>query len=159
MKDRRDDETDRSQRERDDESARCGAVETLFFVFSAAQQNGEAEHEQHVADDRSGDGSFHHIGQTFGKGDAGDDQLRGVSESGVEQSSQAFPDAGGERFGGAPDPARDWNDADSGANEKRSRTDAPGPKAQKDRERNKDKKPVEREFEFQRSGNFATCLS
>ena len=37
MKDRRDDETDRGQRERDDGSARCGAVETLFFVFSAAE--------------------------------------------------------------------------------------------------------------------------
>jgi len=159
MKDRRDDETDRGQRERDDESARCGAVETLFFVFSAAEQNGEAEHEQHVTDDRSRNGGFHHIGQTFGKGDAGDDQLRGVSESGVEQSSQAFPDAGGERFGGAPDPARDRNDAESGANEERSRTDASGPEAQKDRERNKDKKPVEGRFDFQKSRNFATCLS
>ena len=36
MKDRRDDETNRGQRERDDGSARCGAVETLFFIFSAA---------------------------------------------------------------------------------------------------------------------------
>jgi hypothetical protein len=35
MKDRRDDETDRGQRQRDDGSARRGAVETLFFVFSA----------------------------------------------------------------------------------------------------------------------------
>ena len=159
MKDRRDDQTDRGQRQRDDESARCGAVETLFFVFSAAGKNGEAKHQQHVTDDRSGNGGFHHIDQPFGKSDAGDDQLRGVSESGVEQSSQAFPDARGERFGGAPDPARDWNDAESGANEQRSRTDAPGPEAQKDRERNEDKKPVERRFEFQKSQNFATCFS
>src|SRR4029453_4210887 len=114
-----------------------GAVEILFFVFSAAEKNGEAEHKQHVADDRSGNGSFHYIGQAFGKRDAGDDQLCGVSESGIEQSAQAFPDAGGERFGGAPDPARDWNDAESGANEERSRTDASGPEAQKDRDRNK----------------------
>ena len=85
--------------------------------------------------------------------------LRGVSESGVEQSSQAFPDAGGERFSGAPDPARDRNDAESGANEKRRRTDAPGPEAQKDRDRNEDKKPVEGRFKFQKSWNFATCLS
>ena len=159
MKDRWDDETNRGERERDDESARCGAVEPLFFIFSAAEQNGEAEHEQHVTDDRSCNGSFHHIGQTFGKGDAGDDQLRGVSESGVEQSSQAFPDAGGERFGGAPDPARDRNDAERGANKERSRTDASRPEAQKNRERNEDKKPVEGGFEFQRSGNFATCIS
>src|SRR6185437_7666506 len=63
-----------------------------------------------------------------------------------------------ERFGGAADPARDWNDADGGANEERSRTNASWPESQKDREWNKDKKPVERGFEFQRSGNFATCL-
>src|SRR5438093_5100466 len=37
VKDRRDDETDRGQRERDGGSARCGAVETLFFIFSAAE--------------------------------------------------------------------------------------------------------------------------
>ena len=159
MKDRRDDETDRGERERDDRSARCGFVETLFFIFSAAEKNGEPEYQQHVTDDRSGNGGFHHIDETFGKGDACDDQLRGVSESGVEQSSQAFPNAGGERFGGASDPARDRNDAESGANEERSRTDASGPEAQKDRERNKDKKPVEGRFEFQRSVNFATYLS
>src|SRR6266480_1772738 len=64
-----------------------------------------------------------------------------------------------ERFAGAPDPARDRNDAESGANEERSRTDASGPEAQKDRERNKDKKPVEGRFDFQKSGNFATCFS
>src|SRR6516165_8604992 len=53
MKDRWDDQADRSQRERGDGSARCGAVESLFFVFSAAEQNREAEHQQHVTDDRS----------------------------------------------------------------------------------------------------------
>src|SRR2546430_7359002 len=159
MKDRRDDETNRGQRERGNGSGSCGAVETLFFVFSAAEYNREAEHQQHVTDDRSRNGGFHHIDQPFGKGDAGDDQLRGVSESGVEQSSQALPDAGGQRFGGVSDPARDRIDAESGANEERSGTDAPGPEAQKDPERNEDKKPVEGRFEFQKSGNFATCLS
>ena len=69
------------------------------------------------------------------------------------------PDSDRERFGGAPDPARDRNDAESGANEERSGTDASGPEAQKYRQRNKDKKPVEGGFEFQKSENFATCLS
>jgi hypothetical protein len=158
MKDRRDDQADRSQRQRDDGSARCGTVETLLFIFSAAEQNGEAEHQQHVTDDRSGNGGFHHIDQPFGKSDTGDDQFRGVSEGGVEQSAQAFPDAGGERFGGAADPARDRNNAESGANEKRSRVGASGPQTQKDRERNEDKKPVEGGFEFQNSGNFASWI-
>ncbi|HEY4258100.1 MAG TPA: hypothetical protein VGM66_12870, partial [Candidatus Udaeobacter sp.] len=36
--------------------------------------------------------------------------------------------------------------------EERSRTDATGPKAQKDRERNEDKKPVEGRFKFQSLG-------
>ena len=159
MKNRRDNETNRSQRERGHGSRRSGAVETLFFISGAAQYNREPEHQQHVTDDRSRKGGFHHIGQTFGKRYAGDDQLRSVSESGVEQSAQAFPDSGGKRFGGASDPARDRNDTESGANKERSRTDAPGPEAQKNRQRNEDKKPVEGRFEFQKSENFATCLS
>ena len=36
MKDRRDDQANRSQRERDGPGARRGAVKTLFFIFSAA---------------------------------------------------------------------------------------------------------------------------
>jgi hypothetical protein len=159
MKDCRDDETDRSQRERDHRSGSCSAVETLFFIFRAAHYNGEAEHQKHITDDRSGNGGFHHIGQTFGKSDTGDDQLRGVSERSVKQSSQAFPDASRESFGSAPDPARDRNDAESRASEERSRIGASWPEAEKDREQNEDKKPVEGGSEFQRSGNFATCLS
>jgi len=70
-----------------------------------------------------------------------------------------LPDAGGERFGGAPDPACDRNNTESGANEERSWTDASGPEAQKDRDRNKNEKPVEGRFDFQKSGNFASCIS
>ena len=99
------------------------------------------------------------MGQTFGKSYAGDNQLRSVSESGIKQCPQTLSHASGERFGGASDPARDRNDAESGTNEERSGTDAPGPEAQKNRQRNEDKKPVERRFEFQKSENFATCLS
>jgi len=99
------------------------------------------------------------MGQTFGKSYAGDNQLRSVSESGIEQCPQTLSHASGERFGGASDPARDWNDAESGTNEERSGADAPGPEAQNNRQRNENKKPVERGFEFQKSENFATCLS
>ena len=112
-------------------------------MFDAAEKNGEAEHKQHVADDRSGNGGFDHIGQTFGKRDAGDDQLGGITESGVEQSAQAFSDADGECLGGAPDPARDRNDPERGTNKERSRAATSGPEAQQDREQNEDKKPVE----------------
>ena len=99
------------------------------------------------------------MGQTFGKSYAGDNQLRSVSESGIKQCPQTLSHASGERFGGASDPARDRNDAESGTNEERSGTDASGPEAQKNRQRNEDKKPVEGRFEFQKSENFATCLS
>ncbi len=37
MKDRRNDQADRGQRERNDGSARCAAAKTLFLVFSAAE--------------------------------------------------------------------------------------------------------------------------
>jgi len=84
MKDRRNDQANRSQRQRDGPGACCGAVKTLFFVFSPAAHNGKTEHQQHVTDDRSGKRGFYYIGQTFGKRYASDDELRGVSESGVE---------------------------------------------------------------------------
>ena len=77
----------------------------------------------------------------------------------LSNTAQTFPDAGGECFGSAPDPARDRNDAESGTNKERSRTTTSWPEAQQDRERNEDEKPVEGRFEFQKSGNFATCLS
>jgi len=131
----------------------------MMRPIAASESEMTEVHQQDVTDDRSCNGGFHHIGQTFGQCDAGDDQLRGVSESGVEQSSQAFPDAEGERFGGAPDPARDRDDAKSRGNEERSRTDASGPEAQQDSQRNEDQKPVEGRFEFQKSWNFATCFS
>ena len=99
------------------------------------------------------------MGQTFGKSYAGDNQLRSVSESGIKQCPQTLSHASGERFGGASDPARDWNDAESRTNEESSGADAPGPEAQNNRQRNENKKPVERGFEFQKSENFATCLS
>ena len=149
VKDRRDDQADRGQRERDSRSARCAAAKMQFFVFGAAEEDGQTEHKQHVTNDRARKRGFHHTGQTLGKGDAGDNQLRGVSKGGVEQSSQALPDASRQSFGRAPDPARQRNDAESRANEKRCRTDPPWPEAQKDRHRNKDKKPVEGRFEFQ----------
>src|SRR5689334_20736640 len=111
MKNRRDNKTDRGQRERDNGSARCGAAKTLFFIFSAAEENREPERQLKVNDNKSDDGSFLHRGQAFGKGDTADDQLRGISECGIEQSSQSLPNAAGKRFGGAPDPARNRKDA------------------------------------------------
>src|ERR1043166_2188432 len=101
MKERRDNESNRGQRERDGGSARSGAIEILFFILNPAEEDGETENEQDVANDRSGYRGFHHISQAFGERDAGDDQLGGISESGVEQSAQTFPDTGGKRFGGA----------------------------------------------------------
>ena len=77
----------------------------------------------------------------------------------IEQCSQALSHAGGERFRGASDPARDRNDAESGTNEERSGTDAPGREAQKNRQRDEDKKPVEGRFEFQKCEKFATWIS
>ena len=84
MKDGRDDEGDRGERKRDDGGARAGLVEALFLVLRPAEQDGETEHEQDVADDRAGDRRFDHADVAFVKRDAGDDQLGGVPESGVQ---------------------------------------------------------------------------
>ena len=84
VKHRWDDQADRGQRERNDGGAGGRAIKTLFLIFRAAQDNGKAEHEQDVADDRAGNGSFHHAGQAFGERDPRDDQLGRVSEGGVQ---------------------------------------------------------------------------
>ena len=89
-----------------------------------------------------------------GKGDTGDDQLRGVSESGVEQSSQAFPDAAAATRWHADQPA-------IGMIPRAEQTKSaggliPAARRRKHRERNEDKEPVEDGLSFE-SRNFATC--
>src|SRR5581483_1324148 len=125
-----------------DKSARRGAVEPLFLIFGAAKQNGKTKHEQYVADDGAGNGCFDHVDQSLGKSDASDDQLGGVSKSGVEQSAQALTNSSGQFLRGTPDPARNGNDPKSGANEQRDRILFSQAESQKDRDRNKDEKPV-----------------
>ena len=79
------------ERERDDGRARRRTIEALLFVSRSAGQNGEAQDQQNVADDRTGDGGLHHAGEAFRQGDAGDDQLGRVAEGGVEQSAEPSP--------------------------------------------------------------------
>ena len=132
MKDCWNDETNRGQRERDARSCvaavrlkRC----SLYLVPPNRMERPSTSSTLPMIDPVRE--AFTTLVETFGKSDAGDDQLRGVSESGIEQCPQTLSHAGGERFGGASDPARDRNDAESGTNEERSGTDAPGPEAQK----------------------------
>ena len=147
MEDRRNNEGDGGERERDAGGARPGLVEALFLVLRSAQQDGETEHEQDVSNDRAGDRRLDHADVALVKRDAGDDQLGRVPEGGVQQSAEPFAHARRQRFGRAPDPARDGNNGDGRANEERRRIREPRPEAKDKRDRDKNEKPVQRRFQ------------
>ncbi len=55
----------------------------LLGVAEPAEEDGEPEHEEDVAQDRAGDRGLHHLDVAGGEGHRGDDQLGGVAEGGV----------------------------------------------------------------------------
>lgn len=75
--------------------------------------------------------------------DAGDDQLGRITESGVQQRAHTFPDARGESFGSAADPACYWNDSQSCANEECRLVGPARPEAKRDGGQNEDEEPIE----------------
>ncbi len=99
-------------------------VEFLYTVAGSAGRHGKAEDEQQVADDRTGDGGLDQFEQTGLHGGNGDDQLRGVTERGIEQGAQARVGMGGQVFGGFTDQRGKRNDAQRGEGKDRNRRPA-----------------------------------
>jgi len=115
-------------------------------VLGSADQNGQAENEQNVPDDRSRNRSLNHAGKSLGQCDAGNNELRGIPESRVQQSAQPFAYSRRELFGGAANPTGHGNDCDSRTNEKRRWIRETGPKAKDERNRDEKQEPVQRRF-------------
>ena len=123
-------------------------IEALFLVLRPAQQDGETEHEQDVADDRAGDRRFDHAGEAFVKRDAGDDQFGGVTESGVKNPPSPSPTRAASAS--VARPIQPATGIIAMAEQMKSAVGvAPGPKAETEGDRDEDEQPVERRFEFQ----------
>ena len=118
VKNRRNDQPDGGQAERRGGNARGRLVERLAVKAHPAGQNGGAEHQENVADDRAGDGGFDHTGQALGQSHQRDDQLGGIAEGGVEQPADAMAGAGTQMLGSPAHPAGQRNDRDARDDEK-----------------------------------------
>ena len=94
-----------------------GAVEPLHAVLQAAEQQAGPHHQQHVADDRTGDGRLHQIQQAGLNGEDRDDQLRGVAEGGVQQPTQPRPGVDGQLLGRVAQDAGHRNHRQGGGDE------------------------------------------
>ena len=102
-------ERDRGHRQRRGLGARSRHVEVLVFVLESPGENGGAEHEEEVADDATRERGLHHGIETLTQGHAGDDQLGGIAEGGVEQAAGAFAGVARELIGGAAQPSGERN--------------------------------------------------
>ena len=72
-------------------------------MLQAADECRRAEHQQHVADDRAGQGGLDEIGQAFAQRQRADDQFGGVAERRVEQAADAAAEPFGEHARRAAD--------------------------------------------------------
>ena len=77
------------------------AVELLRAVLEAADDAGQPEDEQQVADDAAGDRGLDDRGVMRAQRGDGDDQFGGVAERGVEEAAERRSGALGEVVGGA----------------------------------------------------------
>jgi hypothetical protein len=123
---------DQLERRRQDQSGECeqqhrglrvrrGAVEGLLVARPAAHEHRSAEHEQHVADDRTDDRCLHHLMQALLEREEGDDQLGCVPECHVQEAADARPGALGELLGRCAHERRRGDDADRGCREDEDR--------------------------------------
>jgi hypothetical protein len=72
-----------------------------------AHERGEAEDQEQVADDRSGQRRLDQIDQAFAQREDADDQLGRIAERGVQQAADAAAEPLRERFGGSADAGRE----------------------------------------------------
>ena len=82
---RRYQERDRGQEEQARLQSRADAIEFLCVKLQPTEKEAGAQHEQRVGDNRAGDGRFHQHVLPGAQSGERDDQLRQVSERGIEQ--------------------------------------------------------------------------
>ena len=139
---RRHNQRDRRQRQGSRLRPRSGSIEPLYGVLEAPGQHGGAEHQEEVADDRTGERSLDHRIETRSQGRHRDDQLGGVSEGGIQQAAQPLAGPVRELLGGAPEPAGQRHDRQRGRQED-PRMPLRREELQSDGDRNEDQQPVE----------------
>ncbi len=110
LEDRRHDQRRGGEQQHRGLHAGAGAAEGLLFAAQPAEEHRGAEHEQDVADDRADDRGLDHLVQALAEGEEGDDQLRRVAESDVEQAADARPRTRRQLLGGAAHQRRGGDD-------------------------------------------------
>ena len=93
---------------------RMAAIEYLDAVLEPTQQDRQAQYEQQVADDRSGDGCLDQLEQSRLDGEQRDDQFGRITQRGIDQPTDPWTGMGGQVFGGLTDQTgqRDYPSAD-----------------------------------------------
>ena len=120
-KDRRDQEGHGGQRHHADLGPRADGGEGLYRVTQPAGQEGRAQHQQQVADDRAGDRGLDHVEHAGAQRHNGDDQLRGVTQRGIEQAADRLANPGRELLRGKAEQASQRDDGDAGDHEAEQR--------------------------------------
>src|SRR5437867_2644502 len=92
--------------------SRALARKCLTCAANAPCNDGQAEPEETVADDRAGDLRLDDVRVSGAEHEDRDDQLRGVAERDVEQTTDRRANGGRELLRRSPNPLGQWNDAE-----------------------------------------------
>jgi len=142
MKGGGDDDRDRGQQHHGGVAPRPGGVVLLDAITKSAEQEGDAERQQEIREQRADERSPHHLDQPRPQGHHRDDELRQIAEGRVEQSAERRTGARGQLLGGVDDEHRERHDRERGAEEQQRRGGAH--RLQPDGERYGDQEPVDR---------------
>ena len=94
-----------------------GAMKLLRAPSQSADEKGQPEHEQQVADDAAGDRRLDQLDMAFVQSDERDDQLGRVAERRVEKAAPSRPRPSRELFGAKADEAGERYQRDGGRDE------------------------------------------
>jgi hypothetical protein len=126
VEDRGDDEAGRGQGEEGRVHGGGRAIERLGLALQPTREDGHAQHEEHVPDDRAGEGRLHDVVEAALERGERDDQLGRVPEGGVQETADSRAELRRELFGGASHEAGERHDGEPGAPEhgERSKVEA-----------------------------------
>ena len=117
MENRRDDQPDGRKHEQRRPDGNRRPVKALCFEFQATGNHAGTQHQQGIADDRTGNRGLDHLEQTFFQCHQPDNQFCRIAKGGVEQPADACAVMLGQMFGGVTHLPCQRNDAQSGGNE------------------------------------------
>jgi hypothetical protein len=121
--------------------ARGGLPVGLRVETHPADEEGDAEREQQVREDRADDRRAHHVKEPRAERHQGDDQLGRIAEGGVQESADGVAGVGRELLRRPDDEARDREDGDRRDEEHPGRRRAV---LERERDRDQREQPVDR---------------